>query len=88
MSKKAERADAISKVNADHAVARQPVEDAAEAHVVALARAKEIGFDTFIVSALTPIAIPAPSAGQLDANAIRRLNRPFGSSNEPPRSST
>lgn len=30
-----------------------------------------------IVSALSPIAIPAPSAGQLDANAIRRLNRPF-----------
>ncbi|TAJ84700.1 NAD(P)-dependent oxidoreductase [Reyranella sp.] len=33
---------------------RLSVEDAAEAHVVALARAKDIGFDTFIVSALTP----------------------------------
>ncbi|HMV39384.1 MAG TPA: serine protease [Plasticicumulans sp.] len=30
-----------------------------------------------IVSAITPVAIPAPSAGQLDANAIRRLSRPF-----------
>jgi UDP-glucose 4-epimerase len=33
---------------------RLTVEDAAEAHVVALARAKQIGFDTFIISALTP----------------------------------
>ena len=33
---------------------RLSVEDAAEAHVVALAKAKDIGFDTFIVSALTP----------------------------------
>ena len=33
---------------------RLSVEDAAEAHVVALTRAKEIGFDTFIVSAPTP----------------------------------
>ena len=33
---------------------RLSVEDAAEAHVVALAKAKEIGFDTFIVSAPTP----------------------------------
>ena len=32
------------------------VEDAAEAHVVALAKAPEIGFDTFIVSALTPFS--------------------------------
>ena len=33
---------------------RLSVEDAAEAHVVALAKASEIGFDTFIVSAPTP----------------------------------
>jgi UDP-glucose 4-epimerase len=33
---------------------RLSVEDAAEAHVVALAKAKEVGFDTFIVSAPTP----------------------------------
>jgi UDP-glucose 4-epimerase len=35
---------------------RLTVEDAAESHVVALARAPEIGFDTFIVSALTPFS--------------------------------
>ena len=35
---------------------RLTVEDAAEAHVAALARAREIGFDTFIVSALTPFS--------------------------------
>ena len=35
---------------------RLSVEDAAEAHVIALAKAKEIGFDTFIVSAPTPFS--------------------------------
>ena len=35
---------------------RLSVEDAAEAHVVALAKAKEIGFDTFIISAMTPFS--------------------------------
>ena len=35
---------------------RLSVEDAAEAHVVALARAPGLGFDTFIVSALTPFS--------------------------------
>ena len=35
---------------------RLSVEDAAEAHVVALAKAPQIGFDTFIVSALTPFS--------------------------------
>jgi UDP-glucose 4-epimerase len=33
---------------------RLSVEDAAEAHVAALAKAPEIGFDTFIISAMTP----------------------------------
>ena len=33
---------------------RLSVEDAAEAHVVALSKAQEIGFDTFIVAAPTP----------------------------------
>jgi UDP-glucose 4-epimerase len=33
---------------------RLTVEDAAEAHLVALNRAPQIGFDTFIISALTP----------------------------------
>jgi UDP-glucose 4-epimerase len=35
---------------------RLTVEDAAEAHVAALARAPELGFDTFIVSAPTPFS--------------------------------
>ena len=35
---------------------RLSVEDAAEAHVAALARAADIGFDTFIVSAMTPFS--------------------------------
>jgi UDP-glucose 4-epimerase len=33
---------------------RLTVEDAAEAHIAALARAPKVGFDTFIISALTP----------------------------------
>jgi UDP-glucose 4-epimerase len=35
---------------------RLTVEDAAESHVVALAKAPDIGFDTFIVSAMTPFS--------------------------------
>ena len=35
---------------------RLSAEDAAEAHVVALAKAPQIGFDTFIVSAMTPFS--------------------------------
>ena len=35
---------------------RLTVEDAAESHVVALAKAPEIGFDTFIISAKTPFS--------------------------------
>jgi UDP-glucose 4-epimerase len=35
---------------------RLSVEDAAEAHVMALAKAKDIGFDTFIISAMTPFS--------------------------------
>jgi len=35
---------------------RLAVDDVAEAHVVALAKAKDIGFDTFIISAMTPFS--------------------------------
>ena len=35
---------------------RLSVEDAAEAHVVALAKAKDISFDTFIISSMTPFS--------------------------------
>ena len=49
---------------------RLSVEDVAEAHVVALREAPRIGFDTFIVSALTPFA-PADCAELIaDAPAV------------------
>lgn len=35
---------------------RLSVDDAAEAHVAALAKARDVGFDTFIVSAMTPFS--------------------------------
>lgn len=44
---------------------RLTVEDAAEAHVAALERAPDIGFDTFIVSAPTPFA-PEDCAALID----------------------
>jgi UDP-glucose 4-epimerase len=54
---------------------RLSVEDAAEAHVVALAKAPQIGFDTFIVSASTPFQ---PSDGrELIANAPSVVERYF-----------
>lgn len=54
---------------------RLSVEDAAEAHVVALQKAPEIGFDTFIVSALTPFS---PSDGrELIADAPSVVARYF-----------
>ncbi len=54
---------------------RLSVDDAAEAHVVALQKAPEIGFDTFIVSALTPFS---PSdARELMADAPSVVARYF-----------
>jgi UDP-glucose 4-epimerase len=47
------QSDANTKAN-EFLFRRLTVEDAAEAHVVALRKAPEIGFDTFIVSAPTP----------------------------------
>lgn len=49
---------------------RLSVEDAAEAHAVALAKAPEIGFDTFIVSALTPFAPSDAAALIVDAPTV------------------
>lgn len=49
---------------------RLSVEDAAEAHAVALAKAPEIGFDTFIVSALTPFAPSDAAALIADAPTV------------------
>jgi nucleoside-diphosphate-sugar epimerase len=49
---------------------RLTVEDAAEAHLVALERAPEIGFGTFILSAPTPFAPDDVAALKADAPAI------------------
>lgn len=49
---------------------RLTVEDAAEAHVVALARAPEIGFGTFITSAATPFVRDEVAELKHDAPAV------------------
>jgi UDP-glucose 4-epimerase len=49
---------------------RLTVEDAAEAHVVALAKARELGFDTFIISALTPFSPADCRALMTDAPSV------------------
>lgn len=54
---------------------RLTVEDAARAHVVALDRAPEIGFDTFILSAPTPFA--REEAALLKADAPAAIARHF-----------
>jgi len=54
---------------------RLTVEDAAEAHVVALAKAPQIGFDTFIVSAPTPFS--ADDCRELIIDAPRVVARYF-----------
>jgi UDP-glucose 4-epimerase len=47
------QSDENTKAN-EYLFRRLTVDDAAESHVVALAKAQEIGFDTFIVSSMTP----------------------------------
>ena len=54
---------------------RLTVEDAADAHVAALARAAEIGFDTFILSAPTPFS--RDEAGELKTDAPSVIARHF-----------
>ena len=49
---------------------RLTVEDAAEAHVVALGKAKDIGFDTFIISAMTPFSLADCRALIVDAPSV------------------
>jgi UDP-glucose 4-epimerase len=49
---------------------RLTVEDAAEAHVLALEKAPEIGFDTFIVSASTPFSPDDCEALIIDAPSV------------------
>lgn len=54
---------------------RLTVEDAAEAHVVALEKAPALGFDTFIVSALSPF--DPSEAGELKSDAASVVMRHF-----------
>jgi nucleoside-diphosphate-sugar epimerase len=54
---------------------RLTVEDAAEAHLVALAQAPAVGFDTFIVSAPTPFT--RGEAGELGHDAAGVIERHF-----------
>ena len=49
------QSDENTKAN-EYLFRRLTVEDAAESHVVALARVKELGFDTFIISSMTPFS--------------------------------
>jgi UDP-glucose 4-epimerase len=49
---------------------RLTVEDAAEAHVIALDRAPAVGFDTFILSAPTPFACSDAAALKRDAACV------------------
>lgn len=49
---------------------RLTVEDAADAHILALERAPSIGFDTFIISALSPFAPHDAEALKRDAAAV------------------
>lgn len=51
---------------------RLTVEDAADAHIAALNEAPEIGFDAFIISALTPFARSDASELKSDAAAVVR----------------
>lgn len=54
---------------------RLTVEDAAEAHLLALERAPELGFDTFILSALTPFS--RGDAAELRRDAATAITRRF-----------
>jgi nucleoside-diphosphate-sugar epimerase len=49
---------------------RLAVEDAADAHIAALAKAPELGFDTFIISAPTPFSRSDAVALKADAAAV------------------
>jgi UDP-glucose 4-epimerase len=55
---------------------RAAVEDMAEAHVVAMERAPDIGFDTFIIAAPTPFAPADARALMVDAPAVVRRYHP------------
>ena len=64
-----EQSDENTKAN-EFLFRRLTVEDAAEAHVVALEQAPDIGFDTFIVSAPTPFSPDDCTELLADASAV------------------
>ncbi|QPC92459.1 NAD(P)-dependent oxidoreductase [Mesorhizobium sp. INR15] len=64
-----EQTDANTKVN-ELLFRRLTVEDAAEAHVVALDKVRQLGFDTFIVSAPTPFQPDDCAALIMDAPSV------------------
>jgi UDP-glucose 4-epimerase len=68
------QSDANTKAN-EFLFRRLTVEDAAEAHIAAVERAPQIGFDTFIVSAPTPFR--PEDCEQLMANAPLVVDRYF-----------
>jgi nucleoside-diphosphate-sugar epimerase len=49
---------------------RLTVEDAVEAHVMALEKAPAIGFDTFVISALSPFTRSDAAELKIDATAV------------------
>jgi UDP-glucose 4-epimerase len=65
------QSDANTKVN-EFLFRRLSVDDAAESHIAALARALDFGFDTFIVSAKTPFSPDDCAELIVDAPAVVR----------------
>ncbi len=63
------QSDENTKAN-EYLFRRLTVEDAAESHVVALAKAKELGFDTFIISSMTPFSPADGRALLVDAPSV------------------
>jgi UDP-glucose 4-epimerase len=63
------QSDENTKAN-EYLFRRLTVEDAAESHVVALAKAKALGFDTFIISSMTPFSPSDCRALLVDAPSV------------------
>jgi UDP-glucose 4-epimerase len=65
------QSDANTKVN-EFLFRRLSVDDAAESHVAALVQARQLGFDTFIISAKTPFSPDDCAELIVDAPAVVR----------------
>ncbi|MDW6020473.1 hypothetical protein SAZ10_01720 [Mesorhizobium sp. BAC0120] len=74
MAHSIEQSDENTKAN-EFLFRRLTVEDAAEAHAIALEKAPEVGFDTFMVSAPTPFS--AADCDELIVDAPRVVARYF-----------